>query len=61
LELGEDAGACSDFPTGWPGLAVPPGTAHSPWGVINKMECSDSLSPLFSAGSYINILIGQSK
>ena len=36
LELGEDAGACSDFPTGWPGLAVPPGTAHSPRGVITN-------------------------
>ena len=34
LELGEDAGACSDFPTGWPGIAVPPGSAHSPRGVI---------------------------
>ena len=29
LNLGEDTGACSDFPTGWPGIAVPPGSAHS--------------------------------
>ena len=21
--IGVDAGACSDFPTGWPGIAVP--------------------------------------
>jgi len=28
LELGEDAGACSDFSTGWPGIAVLPGSAH---------------------------------
>jgi len=36
LALGEDAGACSDFPTGWPGIAVPPGSAHSLRGVIFK-------------------------
>jgi len=37
---GEDAGACSDFPTGWPGIAiaVPPGSAHSPRGVIFKTK-----------------------
>jgi len=33
LDLGDDIGACSDFSTGWPGIAVPPGSAHSPWGV----------------------------
>jgi hypothetical protein len=33
LELGEDAGACSDFSTGWPGIAVPPGSAHPLTGV----------------------------
>jgi len=38
LALGEDAGACSDFPTGWPGIAVPPGSAHSPRGVILKIK-----------------------
>ena len=38
--LGEDAGACSDFTTGWPGIAiaVPPGSAHSPRGVIFKTK-----------------------
>jgi len=30
--MGEDAGAC--FPTGWPGIAVPPGSSHSLLGVI---------------------------
>jgi len=30
LELGEKAGACSALATGWPGIAVPPGTAHFP-------------------------------
>ena len=29
LELGEVSGACSAFATGWPGIAVPPGPAHS--------------------------------
>ena len=28
LNLGEELGACSTFATGWPGIAVPPGTAH---------------------------------
>ncbi len=28
LELGRDAGACSGSSAGWPGIAVPPGTAH---------------------------------
>ena len=35
LELGEVSGACSAFATGWPGIAVPPGPAHSPRGFIN--------------------------
>ena len=34
LELGEVSGACSAFATGWPGIAVPPGPAHSPRGII---------------------------
>ena len=34
LELGEVSGACSAFATGWPGIAVPPGPAHSPRGFI---------------------------
>ena len=29
LELGEESGACSAFATGRPGIAVPPGPAHS--------------------------------
>ena len=33
LELGEVSGACSAFATGWPGIAVPPGVAHSPRGL----------------------------
>ncbi len=38
LELGGDTGACSGSSTGWPGIAVPPGSAHSPWGEkINKI------------------------
>ena len=36
LELGVDTGACSDYSTGWPGIAVPPGSAHSPWGEIQN-------------------------
>ena len=32
LNLGEVSGACSAFATGWPGIAVPPGSAHSPLG-----------------------------
>ena len=28
LDLGEDTGACSGFSTGWPGIAVPPGSAQ---------------------------------
>ena len=48
LNLGEDAGACSDFSTGWPGLAVPPGTAHSPsWGEISN-NVNSPLSPFNS-------------
>ena len=27
--MGEVSGACSALATGWPGIAVPPGTAHS--------------------------------
>lgn len=38
LNLGEDTGACSDFPTGWPGIAVPPGSAHSPWGSFQTKQ-----------------------
>ena len=34
LEPGGDAGACSDPSTGWPGIAVPPGSAHFPLGGI---------------------------
>ena len=34
LELGEVSGACSAFATGWPGIAVPPGPAHSPRGFM---------------------------
>ena len=30
--MGEVSGACSALATGWPGIAVPPGTAHSPQG-----------------------------
>ena len=37
LELGEVSGACSAFATGWPGIAVPPGPAHSPRGFINTV------------------------
>jgi len=44
LALGEDAGACSDFPTGWPGIAVPPGSAHSPRGVILKAKLKYELN-----------------
>ena len=61
LNQGEDTGACSDFPTGWPGIAVPPGSAHSPMGEIHlknnerKMTHSDSHAPehltVFSFGS----------
>jgi len=32
LDMGEVSGACSALATGWPGIAVPPGTAHSPQG-----------------------------
>ena len=42
LNWGEDPGACFDFSTGRPGLAVPPGMAHSPhpWGNIPKLNCN---------------------
>ena len=50
LQLGEDAGACSDFSTGWPGLAVPPGAAHSPhrgkWKPILSNKPNKQLTPL---------------
>jgi len=46
LALGEDAGACSDFPTGWPGIAVPPGSAHSLRGVILKTKVNWELRML---------------
>ena len=32
LVLGEMSGACSALATGWPGIAVPPGSAHFPLG-----------------------------
>ena len=32
LNTGEMSGACSALATGWPGIAVPPGSAHSPPG-----------------------------
>ena len=35
LNLGEVSGACSAFATGWPGIAVPPRSAHSPLGENN--------------------------
>ena len=44
LELGEDAGACSDFSTGWPGIAVPPGSAHSHQGVIKNQKLKNPLN-----------------
>ena len=43
LELGGDAGACSDPSTGWPGIAVPPGLAHSPIGGFKKNQ-----NPIYS-------------
>jgi len=46
LQLGEDAGACSDFSTGWPGLAVPPGTAHSPEGEKPRMKEKPVIKPM---------------
>ena len=43
--MGEVFGACTTLATGWPGIAVPPGSAHSPWGVntqikVNTLPCS---------------------
>jgi len=32
LDKGEMSGACSALTTGWPGLAVPPGSAQFPLG-----------------------------
>lgn len=49
LNLGEETGACSDFPAGWPGIAVPPGSAHSPLGELSQNKKStppSTLSPL---------------
>ncbi len=36
--MGEVFGACTTLATGWPGIAVPPGSAHSPWGVITQIK-----------------------
>lgn len=38
--MGEVSGACSALATGWPGIAVPPGAAHSPLGekIPNKSK-----------------------
>ena len=38
LKLGEVSGACSTFATGWPGIAVPPGTAQK---IIDQKESND--------------------
>lgn len=32
------SGACSALATGWPGIAVLPGLAHSPWGVRKQSK-----------------------
>ena len=46
LALGGDTGACSGSSTGWPGIAVPPGSAHSPWGDIISIQKSTNSQPL---------------
>ena len=46
LDLGHVTGACSAIPAGWPGIAVPPGSAHH---INPKTDLSSSLSfPSFS-------------
>jgi len=54
----ELAKPCSDFPTGWPGIAVPPGLAHSSRGVIfeskvKPLECQKHTYAKYSADSAI--------
>ena len=44
LNLGEVSGACSTFATGWPGIAVPPGSAHFPLGKKLKTKVRFSFS-----------------
>ena len=36
--MGEVFGACTTLATGWPGIAVPPGSAHSPWGIKTQIK-----------------------
>ena len=43
LDLGEVSGACSAFAMGWPGSAVPPGTAHFCRGVIKQTKIRRTL------------------
>nr|XP_034330527.1 alpha-1,2-mannosyltransferase ALG9 [Crassostrea gigas] len=43
------SGACSALATGWPGIAVPPGSAHSPWGEKSNNEKVAILSTAASA------------
>ena len=38
LDIGEMSGACSALATGWPGIAVLPGSAHSPPGEKNQTK-----------------------
>lgn len=40
LNKGEYAGACSALSTGWPGIALPPGSAHYiPKKIKNEGSC----------------------
>ena len=44
LVRGEMSGACSALATGWPGIAVPPGSAHSPRGEKSNNSRISSLT-----------------
>lgn len=53
MEHGEESGACSALATGWPGIALPPGSspvfrAHSEEDKKNQSQSQTLLSPLSS-------------
>ena len=50
------SGACSALATGWPGIAVPPGSAHSPQGEkqSNKEEILKPSADKFCVGLHLH-------
>ena len=48
LQLGEMLGACTALATSWPGIAVPPGSAHSPFGEKKSNKWKNTPISVFS-------------